>query len=654
MSDVKNQKPKGPIRWEAIVPFFIVIIAIGLYFTLFFDRNMKSAIEFVGYKVIGAEVNLGEFKTSFTKASLIIKNLEITDAIKPTHNSLSIGEIRYSLLWDALLRAKFVVNEMAIEQIEFGKPRTHRGKVKPPEPPPPPSNEKPSFVEKEAEKLKTEALNKAQSKYNNNLMGDIAALLGGGDSNTQAQKIEGTLASKSFADKLEKELASKQEDWKKKLASLPQGKEFQSLGDRLNKVKIKDFKSIDEFQNSLKELDSLFKEADSKIKQITTASGELNSELKTTQEQIKELEQQVQNDIKNLESRFRIPSLDAKAISYSIFRRYSDPYLSKVNQVKTLAEKYLPPNIMKKDNSKEPEIAIQPKPRDKGLVYEFGRPNSYPLFWIKRIAISSKAGASPYSGDISGEVTDITSNQVLTGKPTIMNVAGDFPSAEIIGFSAKLSIDNRKEASLVSLDSQINSFPVEPTELVTSDELKLGFEKASAKTSMKMNLVGLSQLELKVNNEFSKIIYSVSARNDAASSSLKQIFTDIPVVTLALRADGKLPDFALAIDSNLGGEIEKGVQKQIQAKIKEAREKLEKYVNEQVGPQKEKIEAQYKQIKDQIDGELKKLNDQANGQKKMAENKSDQAKKESENQAKKGIEKDAQKAAEDLKKKFGL
>lgn len=652
MPETKPQKRKGPIRWEAILPFTIIIGVTVFYFHFFFDLHMKKALEFIGYKVMGAEVDINDFDTSFFKASLHIQGIEITNAQKPSHNSVSVGDVRFSLLWDALLRARFVINEVAVEQIEFGKPRKAPGRVKPPEPPPSETEKKPSALQREAEKLKNEAIEKTQSKYSENVLGDVANVLGGSNTQVQMDKIEGTLLSKEMAQKLESDINKKQEAWKQRLASLPQGKEFQTLNDRLNKVKIKDFKSVDELQNSLKELDSIFKDADSKFKQIQSANSDFNQDIQLTEKQMKDLENQIQADIKSLESRFRIPQLDPKSLSVALFRKYLDPYLAQFYHYKAQAEKYIPPNLMKK-TKKEPDLSMQPRSREKGVIYEFGQPNAYPMFWIKKISISSQAGKSAYSGNIKGLVTDITSNQLLTGKPTIADISGDFPAVKIFGFSTQLNIDNRQEKSSILFNSKIESYPIEEKDLVKSDDVQIAFRKAQGSMLMKTTLVGLTDFNMDLDNRFSQIDYNVTAKNEAADSILKGIFRDIPLVTLNANGRGELPNLALNVSSNLGGELERGIQKQLQAKVKEARDKIEKYVNDQIGPQKAQIEAQYKQIKGQVEKELKKLNDQADSQKKTAENKTDQAKKDSENQAKKSIEKDAKKAAEDLKKKLG-
>lgn len=648
----KVPKKKGPIRWEAVLPFTIIVLLILLYFKLFFDGHLRKGLEIAGYHGIGAEVNVANLETSFLNASIRIRGIEVTDTLKPQQNSISIGDIRFGMLWDALLRGKVAIKEVAVEQIEFGKPRKSPGRIKPPEPVDV-SNE-PSRLEKEADKLKEQALSKTQEKYGDNVLGDVASLLSGTDAGAQAGKIEGTIVSKEMAAKLEAEMKEKAKAWQERLKALPQGKDFQALGDRLNKVKVKDFKSLEELQNSLKEFEAVIKDADAKYRQVNEANNDLNKDLQNSQNQMKDLENQIAKDIKNLESRFKIPRLDPKSLSHALFRQYLDPYLAKFNHYKRQAEKYVPPNVMKKGDKSQPDISMQPRPRDKGTMYEFGRPNSYPAFWIQRVVVSSQAGASPYAGNIRGEIKDITTNQALVGRPTVATFAGDFPSAGLKDMDSKLVIDNRKEKSQILFDFGLGAFPIEGRDLVNSGEVLIAFSKAVGQMKIRSELVGLRDFKLNLDNRFTQVAYNIQAANATADQILENVFAGIPVVTLEADGHGVLPELSLSINSNLGAELQRGVEKQIQAKIDEARRKIEAHINEQVGQHKAQIEAQYNQIKGQVEKELKKLQDQANSQKKTAENKTEQAKKDSENQGKKKVEDEAKKAAEDLKKKMGF
>lgn len=650
----KIKKEQGPIRWEAILPFTIIVLLLLLYFKLFFDYNLRKGLEYAGYIVAGAEVDIAELETSFIKASIRIQGIEVTDAAKPTQNSISIGDVRFGMLWDALLRGKVVIKEVVVEKVEFGKPRKSPGKVKPPEPVViNEDSDQPSALQNKAEKLKDKALSATESKYNNNVLGDIAGMLGGTDSKDQLEKIEGTILSKEMAAKLEAEMKSKSQAWEERLKKLPQAKDFLALSDRAGKIKTKDFKSPDELQTSLKEFDSVTKEADAKYKEIQTTSTDLNQDLQNSQKQIKDLETQINLDIKNLESRFKIPKIDPKSLSQALFHKYLDPYLAKFNHYKKLSEKYVPPNLMDKTKTNEADITMQPRPREKGIVYEFGQANSYPAFWIQHVAVSSQAGLSPYAGNIKGEINDITSNQALIGKPTVALFAGDFPSAQLKDIDSKLVIDNRKQDSMITFDFSLGSFPIAGRELINTNDVEIAFAKASGQMKLHSELEALKKFKLDLDNNFSQVEYDIKAKNEIVDQTLKAIFAGIPVVTLEAIGFGELPALTLNMNSNLGTELSKGIEKQIQIKINEAREKVQKYVNEQVGQQKAQIEAQYSQIKGQVEKELKKMQDQANAHKKMVESKVDAAKKDGENQGKKKAEDAVKNAADELKKKMG-
>lgn len=650
----KPKKKKGPIRTEAVIPFLIVVALTWVYFHFFFDFHLKKTFEFAGYHLLGAEVDIDKLETSFFKGTFRVQGVEVTNAEKPTHNMVKIGDIRFGVMWDALLRAKVVVDEMAVEQIEIDVPRKTPGKVKPPDPKEDPNA--PSAVDK----LKDKALGTVEDKYNQNALGDLAAILGGASAESQVEKIEASLPSKARLKEMEAEYQAKTKQWQEKINSLPKAQEIQALGDRLAKVKIKDFKSPQELQQSLTEIDSVIKEADAKYKLAQTTGSDLNTDLKNLDQGLKELDAMVRKDIKDLEARFKIPSLDAKSLSQSIFYPYIAPYLAQFNRYKGLAKKYVPPNLMDKKTD-QPEN-IQPRPRDKGVTYEFTHTKSYPLFWIKRISVSSKAGPSQFAGDLSGLITDVTSNQPLIGRPTVAKLEGDFPGMKVSGFLGKLIIDNTKAISRIGYEFGVGSYAIAGKELVQSPDVQLAFKQANGSLRSHGELVALKDFKFELQNQFKNVDYQIASKTPVAEEVLKAIFSSLPAITLDVDGAGVLPGIALNINSNLGPELSKGFERQLQAKIAEARAKLQAFVDQEVGKNKAKLEADFNKAKAQVEGEIKKVQDQLNAEKAKGEGKITQAKKDAENQAKKGLESEAKKVLgedgdkklDDLKKRFGL
>jgi uncharacterized protein (TIGR03545 family) len=658
MTDTKTppatpvKKKKGFIRTEAVVPFLIVVVACFLYFTFLFDTNLRQAFEWAGYQVIGAEVDIAKVETSFIHGTFRVQGVEVTNPDKPDFNMLQVGDIRFGVLWDALLRARVVVDEMAVEKIEIGVPRRKPGKVKPP-PPPPKVSTGPSAIEKEASKAEGAAVDVVKNKYQGNVLGDIAALLGGssGSSDDQLKNIEKNLPSKKKLEEFSKDLTEKQKKWEAKLKTLPQNSEIDALGQRLSQVKTSNFKNPQEVVDSVQKISAILQEADGKYKTVTSVAGELSTDLNAANNQFKEVNALVNQDIANLESHFHIPKIDGKSLSASILQQYLAPYLAKINHYRSLAEKYVPPNVAKKGDKKEPDISMQPRPRARGVSYEFGKPNSYPVLWIKKISISSKAGSSKNAGDIRGLITDVTTNQLLTGKPTVGEFDGSFPDMEVSGLQGKLSFDNRAIDSKLTFDFNVGSYPIDGKDLVNSPpDAKVAFKKAYGTLKSHGELVDLTGLDFSLDNQISKIDYDISAQNPVIDDILKNVFKGIPVVTIDAKGKGELPGVSFDVNSNIGPELQKGFEKQISAKIEEMKAKVQAAINQAIGGQRAQIESQLKGANNEVSGQVKKVEDALNAQKAKGEKEVDQTKKDSQKQ----LQNSAQKQIDDLKKQLGF
>jgi uncharacterized protein (TIGR03545 family) len=651
----KKAKRPSIIRWGAIGPLTVVAALTFLYFHFLFDLHFRKSIEWLGYTVVGAEVNVSKVETSFWKASLKISDLEITNAEKPTHNLVSLGEIKFSMVWDALLRGKVVIHEAAIEQIMYDNSRKTPGRVKPPEPES--SEEKPSLLETEAKKLSNEALDKVQDEYGDNVLGDVAALLGGASGDSKAKELEGQLQSKVKIAELQKSFNESKNTWNTKIAELPQAKDFKAIGDKLSKVKTKDFKTPEELKSSLDQIQNLLKEGDSLGQKLQTTSKELESNLKKLNADMKDLEKFIQSDIKMLQAHFKIPQLDGAAISKSLLKKYIDPYMAQFNKYNKLARKYIPPGLLEKKKDDKPDMSIQPHPRAKGVVYEFGRQNSYPLFWLQRAAISSKANAEhPEVGNLIGEALDLTSNGFLTGKPMILKFSGDFPGLFINDIMASLTLNHHRFPFNQTLRAKIGSYVVDKKTLASSKDIELGFNKATGSSLLEATFMG-KNWNFSVDNAYTQIEYNVSSPNKIMDEILKKVFQEIPILKIQASGEGEFPKLPINIKSNLGSELAASLSKILNTKIEEAKAQVKKIVDESINKEKQKLDDQLSKLKGQVDAEVKKASEQVAKQKAEIDSKTQQAKKDFEdraNKAKKEAEaKATQQLQEEAKKKLG-
>ena len=657
----KKNKSQGPIRWNAIIPFLIISTLIYFYLVLFFDTHMKNAIEWVGYKALGTEVNIGQFKTSFIKGHVQISKIELTDGEQPEFNSLELGDIRFNLNWDALLRVKFVIEEIAVEGVQFMSKRKYPGKVAPPAPP----SDEPSF----ADELQNKALNKLDKENQDNILGDTAQFLKTGKFDDQIKNVESQLASKKLLQEMNTKWTTKQTEWNSKLKTLPTGSELNAINERFSKVKLKDFTSLQELEASAKETDSIIKDINAKTAQIQNTKTELDTDLKSIDQDYKNIDLQIKKDIDTLKSRFKIPKIDAASFAKALFMNYLTPFTKKLDTYKAMAQKYLPPKYAKMLDGQKSETkiddTIQPHPRTKGVSYEYPVKNGYPLFWIQKISLSSKSNVQADYGDFSGLISNITSNQNQIGKPTTAKIEGAFNQLKISGIQFNALLNNMGAESLIKFDFGINSYPLKEIKLLESKSGTISMPQTEARLITTGEILGFKNFDLKLENTFSNVNFQISSEDKTVDEILKNTLGSISKFNLQASIKGELKNLDIDIRSSLAGDLERSFQSLLQNKINEANEQLQKAVNGEIEKLKSQLNAQIASLKSQAENELKKIQAQVNEQKAQAESKialakkefedkTNKAKKDAEDQAKNKIQQEGQKQVDDLKKKFGL
>lgn len=578
----KKPKAKGPIRWEAVIPALVLTLIVGLYFRLFFDGHVRRALEYVGTQVNGAEVNIAHLSTSFLGASLEIGGIQVTDKNKPERNIVQVGSIKFKMLWDALLRAKVVVDEASILNIQALTPRRSPGYVVPP----PPPGDGSGLLEKAQDQV----LAQTRKKFNANFLGDIASVLGGTDPKEQLKNIQGQLKSDARIKELESELKEKKAKWDQRIKELPQGEELKQYEARIKALKF-DVKNPGELAKNLKEADKILKEADAKIKLIDQTSRDVNGEMNAYTQAYRDLEKMISEDVRDLQTRLKIPSLDPKEFSQQLFMGMLEQKLVSVRKYVELARHYAPPKRSAEEKQERKAERLTPRARGEGVTYRFPITTGYPLFWLRHAAISSELGQSELSGNIKGQILDLTTDQAFIGKPTRITLAGDFPKQNVMGVDAEITLDHMTEVAKDAMRLSVARFPTGTQKLSDSSDVRLAIADSSASSQVVAALVG-NEITLDMKNQFNEVKYDLEAKNKQVHQILDSVLKGIPTLTLNASVRGSFDDFEMHLNSNLGQELARGFQAQLQAKISEAQAELRKSIDERVGKERDRLKAE--------------------------------------------------------------
>ena len=569
MSEQKIKK-KGPIRFEAIIPVLVLSAITFVYFSYYFDHHLKSLVEYVGTQANGAEVNVDSINTSFIRASFDMNRLQVTNKEKPTENSLEIGNMHFQYLWDALLRMKFVVEDASINNIQIHKPRKSPGRVLPPEP------AKPSKMNE----LQNEVIAQVKNKYGGNVLGNLMALLEGGDYKDQIEQIRGELKSEARVKQMIADVNTKKEFWDGKVKQLSDTSKIKEIESQIQSIKAE--KNFVKQVKEIPRLTELLKDVEKQYKEIEKSSKDLQTEVKSLATYPKELQGLIQEDVASLKDRFKIPKIDFKDMAMHLFANDFGQYIAQARKYQALAKQYIP-------EKKEKEEVVPHKRMD-GKNYEFPVTTGYPLFWLKRAAISSSGTTDSYSGNVSGELTNVTTAPKQIMKPIILDLQGDFPTAKVHGVQLKITLDHTRNVASQSALIGVKSFAVPEKMFVNDPKIKFGFQNATGSSTITAKLEN-EVINMNWTSALSQPKFVVETSNKIAKDILNNVLNGIPVININGSATGTFKNLDMKISSNLGDELGNGFSREIGLKVQEAQTKLTAMVDEKINQPKAQLMA---------------------------------------------------------------
>jgi len=578
----KPVKKQGPIRVEAVVPMLVVVGLIVLYFSLFFDAHLRRGLEYGATQANGAEVNIGRLQTSVFKASMLIGDVQMTDPLQPQRNRVQIGEVRFGMLWDALLRGKVVIDEATIEDVQIDTPRKQAGKVLPP----PPMQSGPSASDKMLATMKEE--------FSGNVVGDLAAIAAGANPSEQLQQIGGDLKSDAYLAELQRSMDETEQQWKTRMAALPRGEDFGALRTRLGNVKVKDVKDVAQLQAAVKELQAIRDEFEAKSKPIGEAGTGLTGDLKGLQTSFAGLDDVVREDVRGLQARMKLPTLDAHTLSRALFGM---DVLNKVQQARGYMEQarqYMP--------AKGAQQQAKPVPRNihKGRDYAFGHPRGYPAFWLRRALVTSRL---PGGQGLSGEIRDAATDQGLVGRPMVATLKGDFPQQGVSGIKAELVIDHTTQEPVERMELSAARYGVAGRSLVNSPNVTLGFAQAVASASLTAELRG-EQVKMQVSNQFRDVAFETTAQSPVVREMMQASLAGLKTVRMDAGVRGTWGDLDWNLSTNLGDALARGMKRYLQEKMDEARKRIQAQVDQRIAAQRQKLIARRGELESRLRSSL--------------------------------------------------
>lgn len=380
------------IRWWGLGVFVVVLGLMVAVWMLCVDRWIKGLIEDVGTQAVGAKVELDAAEVTLVPAGLALTRLQVTDPKAPMTNAVEVARIRMGLDSLNLLGRKVIIEEMTVDGVRLGTPRTVSGAVVPTPPPRPEIEPSPRFT------IPLPSLE----------VPDVKKIL-----------AEEDLETIRLIESLNDDMTREREAWEKRLKELPGKEQVTGYRERIDAITKARKGGLEGVLGGVEEAQALKQDIEREIDSLRQARTEFENTLSLLRTRLKEVQTAPPRDIQRLQAKYNLSPQGLANVSQALL----GPEIG--NWVRTGTEWYerLKPFLIRaRAAGAERTTADVQKPlRGKGVDVVFQEVDPLPDF----LARTAKVSVSLEMGDLAGTIQNMTGDQPTLGKPMTFRFSGD-------------------------------------------------------------------------------------------------------------------------------------------------------------------------------------------------------------------------------------
>lgn len=561
------------IRWSGLAGFGAVVALLVAFMLFALGPIIKMSIETFGSQAVGAKVDVEDVSVSFDPLALTITGVQVADKESPMENLVGFDQALANLNVLPLFLGKAIVPDLSLQGVVLGSARSVSGAL----------TEDAEVAEQTAEKPNETKPDEAKASE------DKADVSGESKSLPSADEIleRETLLTVTEGEAFKASFEEHQATLDSSINNLPTEQALKTYETKLNGLLKGKFKSLDDFKQRKKELETLqaqFKKDKAAIKQAKSAIKNAKSDLKTKFSALKKAPKQ---DLNNLKGKYTLDGAGASNLAALLFGDDAGPMAEKALGY---YEKVRP--LLVDEEAKADKQASQEK-RLEGRFVHFETDRPLPELWIQNLnfTMSLPAMASTESlGVIAVTVTDITHQPEVIGKPIKIKAQGlNLKSMKSLDLNGVL--DHRTSPGRDAFDLQVNGWALNNVKLGLA-----GLKLASSEAQVLAKAV-LVDGELNVNSEtlFSNAKFSSKDRTVFAKEMLAAL-QNINRFTVNANAQGEIIDPSVSIKSDLDKQLKSAFDKRIGEKQAQLEKELKNKLNEKLLSYAGDYESELKQL----------------------------------------------------------
>jgi uncharacterized protein (TIGR03545 family) len=575
-----------------------VIVCIVVY--LFIDSWIESGLEYAGEKAVGAKVEIDHLHLTIIPIGMEFARLQVTNPHDGWNNLFETGKVKFALNFGQLLRGKYIIETMEMNNLILGTKRTSDGSI------PKPKEEKQKASPQQlavdstgnpiaplAEQAQP-ALAPKDSKSSPSF--DL-------DKIKRELKIDSLLNPKNLAtyrqiDSLKKQISDESVQWKATLGEVDKSKpKLTDIETRAKAIIVSNIKTLQSATDALNNAKSILNTANEVKNTFNTQKSALTDGVNKFSGSIKDLDNLAQQDLKNVMNMAHLPDVSMKGIAEMVLGKdllqKAYEYLGYVDMAKSKIQ----------NSSDKPPI--ETPARFKGQNIHFPVKNAYPKFWIKQILVSggTDKAQDPQYFYAKGEILNISNDQRITGYPLTVDLFASKGGSTTLALG--VSIDRRKEIGVDNYKAILTGLPIKQMSLGRSDFLPSKVIDAKADASITVVVPGNhfdSNTKIAFNNM--TLVFQRDP-NGIVERIVRDVLASIKGFNVDLRMWRDQNKFDVAFTTDLDDQLASRTKKVIGDEIAKIQNDLRNKLNARIVEKRAEVEKLYSEKREMVTSKIK-------------------------------------------------
>lgn len=548
-----------------------VIVLIGLGFaTAYFvtDDWIESNIEYEASVLNEAKVEVDGFEFSLLNLKLKWDRLQVANKNSTMENTFETGMTEFSMqFWPLILANKVVVNNVKLTGFQLATERETDGYFEIPEEE---KDQEPGFIYSVVDQVTSQARKNAEVRFT-----DIRDEL-----NVDSLMARVDIRTDDKVDSLRNGIRKTYTKWDSTFNNTNINEEIAQINRRVDSIKVQEFKDPKKVVVTIEQVKKLKNQVDSLKNRAETLKQNFENDYGTNRDEISQVDNWIQDDYQRAVNMAKLPDLDVQNIGTALFgENLLGDYAVYLEYV-AIAREYGSRFIGDDDTERIP--------RYEGVNYQFSDKYDLPGLWFKNIELS---GRTLSDVAISGQVTNISSDQKKAGQPIEFNIGGIDENQ--VNLSLTGEFNYLEERPRESFEFNYSGFTLANAKLSGSDLLPYELKSGKGDVNVALDLTG-QRIDSRIDyiaNDISFDFASVGEPKNQLESLIRRAIGNTDQIDISALIDNVDGPLRIRLRSNVDDLFMNALRQTVSEKVAEAKRKIEAEVKQQVAGKKEELAA---------------------------------------------------------------